>query len=394
MAVTPDRRTPGGRPPGHEPTTLVPRRRASVEVRMESWRVPVEARNEELFSPPIQGRIETFRHQSQVLQGNPWGDPPERDLPVYLPPSGETSGRPLLVLLSGYAGSGWLHYQRPRFLEESLVARLDRLIRNGAAAEAVMIAPDCMTTLGGSQYLNSRATGRYEDYVVQEIVPWIQERYHTGPTAVFGTSSGGYGALVLGLRHPELFPVVGSDAGDAYFEYCYPPDFPVTLREIRRAGGSEALLRQIFRGPVGPVTPANPLMRALSTFAYSSAYSPIDSQPGRFDLPFDLDTGELRPEVWSHWLEQDPVRMVQTPKYSEAARRLSLLFLLGGLRDEFGLDVSARILAAAARRQEVKVELEILDGGHFDKGPRYERMIPRLISALGFPPPKPGPSRL
>lgn len=353
---------------------------------MTSWRVPVEARSEELYPRPLAGKVDWHRHQSQVLRGNPWDDPTERRLPVYLPPSGTTKGRPLLVLLSGYTGSGWTNFEPPRFLEDTIVGRLDRLIRTGRAPEAVMVAPDCLTTLGGSQYLNSTATGRYEDYVVQEVVPWVQERYGTGPTAALGTSSGGYGALVLGLRHPDLFSAVGSDAGDAYFEYCYPTDFPAAFRELRRAGGPEAFLRATFQKLSGRFTPASPVAQTLSTLAYASCYSPVEGEPGRFELPFDLETGALREEVWNRWLAWDPVRMVERSPYSDAARRLAYVFLDGGVQDEFGLDVSARILAAAFRRQRAKVEFEEFEGGHFDKGPRYDVMIPRLLAALGTPP--------
>jgi enterochelin esterase family protein len=85
------------------------------------------------------------RFTSHVLEGNPWADPAERDLPVYVPPSGQTQGLPLLLLLSGYTGAGWLHFLRPRFLLNSVVGRLDRLIRSGLASEAVLVAPDCLT---------------------------------------------------------------------------------------------------------------------------------------------------------------------------------------------------------------------------------------------------------
>ncbi|MGA8302853.1 MAG: alpha/beta fold hydrolase [Thermoplasmata archaeon] len=361
---------------------------------MEPWRVPTDERSEEQFPRALAGRVEVHHHESRVLKGNPWGDPIERDLPVYVPPSGDTAGRPLLVLLTGYSGSGWMQFQRPKYLEESLVGRLDRLVRTGGAAETVMVAPDCITTLGGSQYLNSAATGRYEDYVVEEIVPFVQKRYSTGPVAVLGTSSGGYGALVLALRHPEVFRALASNAGDAYFEYCYISDFPRAFRAIRREGGPEAFLRRVLRGPVGRFTHESPFATGLSTMAYASCYSPIDGDPGRFELPFDLETGALRDDVWSRWLTCDPVRMLEVSRYADAARRLAYLYVDGGLRDEFGLDVSARILAAAARRQGASVEFEEFDAGHFDKGPRYDVMIPRLLAAIGFPAPGRGASRL
>jgi pimeloyl-ACP methyl ester carboxylesterase len=358
-----------------------------VAAPMPSWRVPIEARSEEMYPLPLAGTVEVHRLESRVLKGNPWEDPADRDLPVYLPPSGTTKGLPLLVMLSGYTGTGGENFQRGLFLRDSLGGRLDRLIRTRRAPEAVMVSPNCITTLGGSQYLNSSATGRYEDYVVDEVVPWVRRKYGTGPTAVLGTSSGGYGAMVLALRHPDLFSALATDAGDAYFEYCYPPDFPPAFRELRAAGGPEPFLREMFRHPVDGFGPAHPKAQAISTLAYASCYSPIESEPGRFDVPFDLETGALREDVWARWLAWDPVRMVARPPYVEAARKLATVYVCGGRKDEFGLDVSARIFAEAARRQGAKVEFEEFDGGHFDKAPRYDTIYVRLLTALGFPPP-------
>jgi len=354
------------------------------------WRVPIESRTEETFPAPLGGRVDWHDFESRVLAGNPWGDPTVRRLPVYLPPSGRTEGRPLLVLLSGYTGAGPFHFRNERYLTESIVHRLDRLIRTGSAAEAVLVAPDCLTTLGGSQYLNSEATGRYEDYVIEEIVPWVRERYRTGPAAVLGTSSGGYGALVLALRHPELFRALGSNAGDAYFEYCYIPDFPVTFREVRRAGGPEAFLRRVLSSPVSGYGPMQPQLRALSILAYAACYSPRSGEPGKFDLPFDLDSSELIPELWAKWLAWDPVRMIRTERYRDALLRLAEVYLDGGSRDEYGLELSARILATEARRLGAKVHHEEFDGVHADGAPRYDVMIPRLLAALGFPGPAGG----
>ena len=355
-----------------------------------SIRVPKEVRSETVFPVRLKGRVEMHRFPSRVLEGNPWDDPVERDLPVYVPPSGTTEGRPLLLLLTGYTGAGWLHVQRPRYLSDTIVGRLDRLIRTGAAPEAVMVAPDCLTTLGGSQYLNSTATGRYEDYVMREVLPWVQEQYRTGPAAVLGTSSGGYGAFVLALRHPDMLRALGANAGDAYFEYCYLPEFPVALREIRSAGGPEALLRTLLSGPVSGFGPTNPKIQALEQMAYASCYSPTRSVGGRFDVPFDTETGELRSEVWSRWLAWDPVRMIRTEAYREAARRLAYVYADGGTRDEYYLEVGARLFTEEVRRLGVRADYESFDGIHADGGPRYDVMIPRLLEALGFPSPSRG----
>jgi S-formylglutathione hydrolase FrmB len=349
---------------------------------MMSISVPVGSRSEKVFPAPLAGSVEVHRFESTRLVGNPWGDPSVRDLPVYLPPSGKTEGRPLLVLLSGYTGSGWYHFNRPLFLRSTIVRRLDHLIRTGAVPEAVLVAPDAVTSLGGSQYLNSTATGPYEDYIVEEVLPWVQRKYGTGPTATLGTSSGGFGALVLALRHPELFSAAGSNAGDAYFEYTYLPAFPLAFRALRRIGGPEALLRLMLSEPTSNFAPSNPQVMAFELMAYASCYSPVPDRPGEFDLPFDLTTGAVREDVWNRWLAWDPVRMVRTSRYAAALRQLRYVYVDGGTRDEFGLDVGARIFAAEARAQGGRVDHEEFDGIHGDSVPRYDVMIPRLVRSL------------
>ncbi len=349
----------------------------------EPVRVPTEARSPLVFPRPLAGQVAHHAYASDCLRGNPWGDPFERDLPVYLPPSGAAEGRPLLVLLAGFSGAGWAHFLRPLYLRDTIIGRIDRLIHDGAAPEAVVVAPDCLTSLGGSQYLDSTATGRYEEYVVREVVPWVREKYRTGPTAVLGTSSGGFGALSLALRHPDVFAAAGSNAGDAYFEYSYLPEFPVAIREIRRAGGAEALLRRLFSGPVSGFGPRQPMIQGLEMMAYASCYSPTSGSPGRFDLPFDLETGEVRDDVWARWLAFDPVRMVTRSPYRDAARRVAYWYVDGGERDEYALDLGARVFASRARAVGANVDLELFDGVHADGGPRYDVMVPRLLAALG-----------
>jgi enterochelin esterase-like enzyme len=55
------------------------------------------------------------------------------------------------------------------------------------------------------------ATGRYEDYIINEIVPFVDKNYNISEHAVWGKSSGGYGAIVLGMRHPEIFHAVAEE---------------------------------------------------------------------------------------------------------------------------------------------------------------------------------------
>ena len=93
---------------------------------------------------------------------------------------------------------------------------------------------DCWTSLGGSQFLNSPGTGRYLDYLCDEVVAFVDERYPTLPArehrGIAGKSSGGYGAMVAPMLRPDVFGALASHAGDALFEHCYLPDISHAAR--------------------------------------------------------------------------------------------------------------------------------------------------------------------
>jgi len=287
----------------------------------------------------------------------------------------------VITLLAGFTGAGESHLNRNPWTE-SLPERADRLIRTGRMAEAIIVMPDGFTRYGGSQYLNSSATGRYEDHLVREVTPWVDRRYRTIPEpearAIAGKSSGGYGALVQAMRHPDVWGLVACHSGDMYFPYCYLPDFPKCLDVLARHGGSvERFLRAWRRLPRRS---EGSLFPAINTLAMASCYSPNPRTPVGFDLPFDLRTGELRPAVWRRWLAWDPVQMVA--RYRRNLRRLRLVYLDCGTRDEYHLHYGARMVAARLRRLGVRCVFEQFPDGHANIQYRYDRSFELLSRAF------------
>jgi Putative esterase len=355
-------------------------------------RPPVDRRGPATFPPPLKGSTGQATLESAVLKGNPWGDAHVRDVAYYLPPSGRTEGLPLLVHLPGFTGAGWMEFQRPGPFRESLVQLLDRMIRSGECPEAVMVSPDCLTALGGSQYVNSPATGRYADYVAREIVPWAQEKFHTGATGVLGQSSGGFGALHLGIEFPDVFQAVGSSAGDAAFEYCYLPDFPRAFREFRKAGSPDLWMQRFFADPSVLKGHTDDSGAALNTLAMASCYSPTPEMPGSFELPFDIESGALRPGVWARWLAFDPVLRLKNAPVQSALRSMRSVHVTGSDADEWFLDVGARMFAQEAHRVGVPAHHNEFPGTHGVRNPRFAALYPRMVKAL-MEPTKPSRSR-
>ncbi|MFZ0830340.1 MAG: alpha/beta hydrolase-fold protein [Thermoplasmata archaeon] len=348
-------------------------------------RPPVEHRGPSSFPPPLKGTTGQSSLESNLLRGNPWGDPFIRDVAYYVPPSQHTEGLPLLVDLVGFMGAGWMEFLRRGLFQESLIQLLDRMIRSGTCPEAVLVAPDCLTSLGGSQFVNSLATGPYADYVAKEVVPWAREKFHTGATGVLGQSSGGFGALHLGLEYPEVFQAVGSSAGDAAFEYSYLPDFPRAFREFRKVGGPDKWMERLFTDPTTIKGPTDASGAALNTLGMASCYSPTVDPVGSFELPFDTETGALIPEVWDRWLAFDPLRRLAQPEAQQALRGMRSVHVTGSDSDEWYLDVAARMLAAEAQRVGVPMHHDEFPGSHFARNPRFVALFSRMIPALTIP---------
>src|SRR5229473_7371131 len=180
------------------------------------------------------GSISRVTIESQALKNNMLDDPSVRAVDVYVPAGHEGQGLPLLVDLVGFTSSGlsqtnWVGFR------ENLPERLDRLIGEHRMLPVVVAFPDCFTRLGGNQYINSASTGAWEDFLLQEMLPVIEERFGCGGTArrgVFGKSSGGYGAITHALRHSDTWSAAACHSGDMGFELCYLPELPGTLRSL------------------------------------------------------------------------------------------------------------------------------------------------------------------
>jgi enterochelin esterase family protein len=254
----------------------------------------------------------------------------------------------------------------------NLAERMDKLISSGQVRPMIVVMPDCFTRYGGSQYLKSSATGNYEDYVSSELVDFVDANFRTVPDrqhrAVMGKSSGGYGALVMGMRHADTFGLVASISGDMYFEYCYQADI---CKAFRAVGGDRAAFLDRF---FSTERKRKDDFAALNMIAMSSCYSPNGTD---FDLIFDLETGAIRGETAEKWFANDPVRMVE--KHAADLASLDLLFLDAGTRDEFFLDIGARILSKKLRELGIDHIHEEFDDGHFNVSYRYDRAL-ELIS--------------
>jgi S-formylglutathione hydrolase FrmB len=321
--------------------------------------------------------IFSILHESKVLKNNPLKDPFKRDIVVYLPPSYfKTNKRfPVVYLISGFTGFGMMNMNVSGY-SENIKQRLDRLIKNRVIKEMMVVMPDCFTKYGGSQYVNSSATGRYEDYIVKEIVPFIDGTFRTiakpESRCIIGKSSGGYGAMWLAMRHPDFFKLMVTHSGDSAFEYCYTKDFTDFIVGIQKYGKGHKAVTEFIKNEINVKQPKRKIyFPMLNVIGMSACYSPNPKRKEyNFDLPFDLYTGEIIPEVWRRWQKFDPVHLVS--KYRSNLKKLKLIFVDCGTRDEFFLHAGARIYCDKLKKNGIKYIHQEFDDGHMNIQYRYD----------------------
>lgn len=329
-----------------------------------------------------------LRHESRLLRGNAMNDPADRWLPVYVPPGYDAKRAepyPVVFLLAGWSGRGARYLDDGGAFSPSLPERLDRMVLSGDLPPTLVVFPDCSTRLGASQYVNSAANGPYMDYLADELVAFVDANFHTHRSANFrgliGHSSGGMGALVTGMLRPDRFRSVGSSAGDGFYPLLYVRPIPILIRCIKKAGGVIPFIERFLASP----NPMGLLGRddgeTMMCLSMCPCYAPnLDVPVLRGDLWFDLETGELVPEVWEKFLAWDPVQMVD--RYGASLQQLRHIHLEAGSEDEYGLHLAHRQIAARMRRQGLKPLVDEYPGKHSGHHHRMGERIARMVKRM------------
>jgi enterochelin esterase family protein len=330
----------------------------------------------------LAGDVRVISVESPALAGNPLGDPATRPLAVYVPPGYDPQGSaryPVLYCLHGYSGDiTSLLSTRP--WQTNVFQWADRLIRAGRMPPVLVAIVDGFTRLGGSQYVDSIHNGAYATYVVRDAVAAVDGAFRTiarpGGRAVFGKSSGGFGALHVTMRHPGVFAAFAAHSADAYFRYAHPALFVHAQRTLEDFASYEAFVAAFETRHKKP--PA--WFSTMELLAYAAAYSPAAARPFAIDLPYDAKTGELREAVFERWLAFDPVE--DAPRREAALRELRLRFVDCGRRDQYLLDAGARVFVARLREMGLDVRHEEFDDDHGSIGYRHEISLPALAAVL------------
>ena len=291
------------------------------------------------------------------LRGNLIGDSNRREVTVYLPPGYSKNSRkryPVVYLLHGFAAN---HRAFMAGVYTNMNTRLsmDSLILGGSVKEMIVVTPNARNAFDGSFYVNSVTTGNWEDFVYRDLVSFIDRRYRTirnrSGRGIAGHSMGGYGALSVGMRHPETFSAIYA------LSPCCLRDFGAVSQ--RGVGPWKAALRVSEKSQILKAGFQADLLLALA-----AAYSPNPRKPPLFiDLPHRLDGDSivLVPEIAEKWLGSP---MTFVPRYAANLRRMHLAFDAGRQDALKDIPISVAILDSVLTELRVPHTAQLYDGDH------------------------------
>lgn len=309
----------------------------------------------------------------KALEGNLEGDSPDRDVTVFLPPSyaaNQNRRYPTVYLLHGYGGR-----------DDTFNGRLAKLLesgdRLGAAqgfSEPIVVTPNAYTLHKGSMYSASVTTGDWEKFIAEDLVAYIDSHYRTIPVRISrglaGHSMGGYGALRIGMKRPDVFSSLYLMSSCCLAANANPrTDNVAPVEAIKTRAQAEEAARAPGFGP-------------SVTLASAAAWSPNPNNPPLYlDLP--VKDGKVRPDVVAKWKANAPLEMIES--YVAGLNAYYAIAVEVGTQDP--LLGSNRRLHETMTRLHIAHNYEEYDGDHTNRvGERIERnVLPFFSKNLAAP---------
>jgi S-formylglutathione hydrolase len=308
------------------------------------------------------GTIRHLQLEVNALQGNLLGEPSTQEVAVYLPPGYDSSSTryPVLYLLHGIGG-GFTDWTENWDLRGSM----DAIIGAGARP-FIVVMPNGRNRLGGGFYADSPVSGGWETYLVRELVPRIDRDFRTSAArearGVAGHSMGGFGAINLVMRHPDVFASA----------YAMSPCCLDLADDVGH--GNQAAWRKALG-----FKSAEDLGKSLAEYdfypvaiyALASVLSPNPGKPPFYvDLPVRQLRGELLPDEATYERWRTSLPMAQLPAHRASLLRLRGLAIDYGTSDQFAHIVTTTpAFSRELARLRIPHRLDVYDGDHREQIP-------------------------
>ncbi len=338
------------------------------------------------------GTIVSKMIHSDALLNNKLGLSAEREVQIYLPKSYYTCPEksfPVIYFLHGVPAWSkmlmetvafenfrqYANLQAPvDFPEDGFLNWVNNLMDNEGMREVIIVMPDARTPFGPCTYQNSEVLGNFENYIVNDVVSYVDNHFrtiaHFNWRAISGHCAGGYGALNIAMKHPHVFHFAGA---------LSPAHFPEeTMLYIANFIPQEDALWSEYGVPAGPIpyNPSDPVYKFANGTAYALAQSWLsnpDNPPYYCDLPFRYVDGqpEIIPELMAKVNTQSLFALTRV--YKTGLKQLKTVYFDCGKYDDLGMFAPNVMLDEQLSKMGVKHNFETYEGTH----------ISHLYSRLG-----------
>lgn len=313
-----------------------------------------------------------------ALANNLLGDPAEREIAIYLPPSYNSSNKryPVVYYLSGY-GEG---------LNDAYILSglMKKMLEAGTVKEMMWVVVSGQNSLGGSFYVNSPVTGNWEDFIISDVVDYVDKNYRTITTeqarGIAGFSMGGFGALNLAMRHPDMFGAVyalspGLFAPDGLAKsqmFAHQSEIDSFLgleKELAALPPEEAQAQFVSLAKQG-----NNLLFAV---AYGVAFSPNSTKNAPYlDYPYQGNSAQPDNEIWKKWESGYGGVTEKIKLYKENLLKLNGILVDYGTNDPYHwIPEGCQFFAQQLAVENIPHQLMSFEGGHGPLSGRAEAVV-------------------
>ena len=329
------------------------------------------------FAQPKQiakGTVQRIKIHGRLLEGNLSEDSVDRYVSIYLPAGYKTSSQkhyPVLYFLHGYTDDDAKFYG---FKNHWMVLPpiLDTVFAQDPLHQMIVVTPDAYTRFQGSMYSNSATTGNWEDFITKELVSYIDKHYRTiakkESRGLCGHSMGGYGALRIGEKNPDVFSSVyllspcclnSSPSEETISPSYLRADSVKSIEEFQRTDFFTKVL-----------------------FASAAAWSPNPANPPFYiDLP--VKDGKLQSQVLQKWDANRPLNNLD--QYIFNIKKLTAIGFDAGDKDR-NIAESIKTLDTVLNRYHIQHSFEIYEGDHINHVAKRieEKMLQFFSKNLSF----------
>ncbi len=315
------------------------------------------------------GVIRRVEVPAPSLRENLVGDPAARRASIYLPERYFTHPRerfPVIYLLHGFAADDRA-FIAGAYQNLNVRISMDSLIAAGKVQPMIVVTPNARNRFDGSFYTNSVTTGRWEDFIVKDLVGYVDRHFRTIRSAsgrgLAGHSMGGYGTLYVGMRNPDFFSAI----------YALSPC--CLSNSVLDAKGS---MRTAWRRALSVKDTSE--IKAAGFFpnilmALSAAYSPAPRRPPLYiEYPIAIRGDSLVRDsaVAARWTP--PLSTIE--QYDANLRRLTIGFDAGASDGLADIPVNVRALDSALTRLGIPHLAEVYEGTH---GNRIRERLEQVV---------------